>query len=66
MTKTRTQTFHPRLTVLMLTCVMLGGCVGTVVGAAVDTTIEVAKVPFKIVGAVADVVIPDGDDDDEE
>ncbi|MCH7817723.1 MAG: NF038104 family lipoprotein [Proteobacteria bacterium] len=42
----------------------LNACVGMVVGAAVDTTIEVVKVPFKIVGAVVDLAIPDDDDDD--
>jgi len=48
----------------------LSGCVSTIVGAAVDTTIEVAKVPFKVAGAAVDVVTGDGkkdkDDDDEE
>ncbi len=39
----------------------VSGCVGTIVGAAVDTTIEVAKVPFKVAGAVVDVAT--GDDD---
>ena len=39
----------------------LSACVSTIVGTAVDTTIEVAKVPFKIAGAVIDVVT--GDDD---
>jgi len=37
--------------------------VGTIVGAAVDTSIEVAKVPFKVVGAAVDLAIPDDDDD---
>ncbi|GJM13546.1 MAG: hypothetical protein DHS20C12_19490 [Pseudohongiella sp.] len=41
----------------------LQSCVGTVVGAAVDTTIEVAKVPFKVVGAAVDLAVPDDDDD---
>lgn len=42
----------------------LSGCVGAVVGAVVDTTIEVVKVPFKVAGAAVDVIVPDGDDDD--
>ena len=42
-------------------CLSLTGCVGTIVGAAVDTTIEVAKIPFKVAGAVIDVATPDGD-----
>lgn len=41
----------------------LNSCIGTVVGAAVDTTIEVAKVPFKVAGAAVDVVVSDDDDD---
>ncbi len=44
--------------------ILLTGCVGTIVGAAVDTTIEVAKVPFKVAGAAIDVATPDKDDDD--
>ena len=42
----------------------LSGCVGTIVGAAVDTTIEVVKVPFKVAGAAIDVATPDKDDDE--
>ena len=45
-------------------CLSLSACVGTVVGAVVDTTIEVAKVPFKVAGAAIDLLIPDADDDD--
>ncbi len=44
-------------------CLALNSCVGAVVGVAVDTTVEVAKVPFKLVGAAADLAIPDDDDD---
>ncbi len=40
-------------------CLSISGCVGAIVGAAVDTTIEVAKVPFKVAGAVVDVATPD-------
>lgn len=43
-------------------CISLTGCLGTIVGAAVDTTIEVAKVPFKVVGAAVDVVTDDYSD----
>ncbi|MES2206482.1 MAG: NF038104 family lipoprotein [Pseudomonadota bacterium] len=39
----------------------LQGCVGTLVGAVVDTTIEVVKIPFKVGKAAVDVVT--GDDD---
>ncbi len=44
-------------------CLPLQGClIGTVVGAAADVAIEVVKVPFKVAGAVVDVV----SDSDEE
>ena len=53
-----------RLATVLLLFVMLPGCIGTVVGAAVDTTIEVAKVPFKVGGAVVDLAAGDDEDDD--
>jgi hypothetical protein len=53
-----------RLIVLVLLGLMLSGCLGTVVGTAVDVTLEVAKVPFKVAGAAIDVVTPDDDDED--
>jgi hypothetical protein len=46
-------------------CLLLNGCLGAVVGAAVDVSLEVAKVPFKVAGAIVDVAIPDGDKKDE-
>jgi len=59
-----------KILVVFLLLGSLSGCVSTIVGAAVDTTIEVAKVPFKVAGAAVDVVTGDGkkdkDDDDEE
>ncbi len=56
---------QPFLRVIILLAISLGlqSCVGTIVGAAVDTSIEVAKVPFKVVGAAVDLAIPDDDDD---
>ncbi len=48
---------------LVILCLALNSCVGTVVGAVVDTTIEVVKVPFKVVGATADLLIPDKEDE---
>lgn len=39
----------------------LSACVSTIIGTTVDATIEVAKTPFKVGGAVIDVVT--GDDD---
>jgi len=44
---------------LALCLLLLSGCVGRIVGAAVDTTIEVAKVPFKVGAAAVDVATPD-------
>lgn len=49
---------------LILSLLLLGGCVGSVVGGAVDAGIEVAKVPFKVAGAAVDVVTPDGGDEE--
>lgn len=40
-------------------CLLLSACIGTVVGAVVDTTVEVVKIPFKVGGAIIDVVTPD-------
>lgn len=48
---------------LALLALALAGCVGTVIGATTDAVIEVAKVPFKVGGAVIDVAT--GDDEDE-
>lgn len=53
-----------RLTIGIFLSLLLTGCLGTIVGAAVDTTIEVVKVPFKVAGAAVDVIVPDGDDDE--
>ena len=46
---------------LFLACAIMlsAGCVGTLVGEAVDVTIEVVKIPFKVVGAAIDVVTGD-------
>lgn len=48
---------------LCLMLLSLNGCLGTIVGTAVDITAEVVKAPFKIGGAVIDAV---SDDDAEE
>ncbi|MDD9891410.1 MAG: NF038104 family lipoprotein [Gammaproteobacteria bacterium] len=52
-----------RVLTLLLIIMGLQSCVGAIVGAAVDTGIEVAKVPFKVVGVAVDLAIPDDDDD---
>lgn len=49
---------------LALSGLLLQSCIGTAVGAAVDVTLEVAKVPFKVAGAVVDVATPEDDEDD--
>ncbi len=49
---------------ILLLFFLLQGCAGTVVGTAVDVTIEVVKIPFKVGGAIIDGVT--GDDDDED
>ena len=48
-----------KLVTVLLLCIATTGCVGTVVGAVVDTTIEVIKIPFKVGGALIDAVTPD-------
>jgi hypothetical protein len=45
-----------KLLICVLFFLMLQGCLGTIVGNTVDVAIEVAKVPFKVGGAVIDVV----------
>ncbi len=64
MKKFKSVTHKFRLTMGLVLCLLLSSCVGTIVGAVVDTTIEVVKVPFKLVGAVVDLAIPDKDEDD--
>ncbi len=50
---------------ILLLFFLLQGCAGTVVGTAVDVTIEVVKIPFKVGGAIIDGVTGDDDDDDD-
>jgi hypothetical protein len=51
-----------RLLLVLVVALSLQGCVGLLIGTATDATIAVAKVPFKVGGAVLDVVT--GDDED--
>ena len=52
---------------VILLALALSACVvGAVVGTAVDVGIEVAKVPFKVGGAVIDVATDDDDDGGDE
>ena len=53
-----------RITVLLIMSMfLLTGCIGTVIETTTDAAIAVAKVPFKVGGAVVDVV---SDDDEAE
>lgn len=47
-----------RLAVISAIVLSLTACVGTLVGAVVDTAIEIVKVPFKVGGAIIDVATP--------
>lgn len=49
---------------LLFAALFLQGCAGFLLGQATDLAIETAKVPFKIGGAVIDVVA--GDDEEKE
>lgn len=57
------------LTVVIVS-LMLQGCaamvVGTAVGVVATVAVETAKVPFKVTGAVIDVVSDDDDEEDDE
>ena len=44
----------------------LSGCISTVVGTVADAAIEVVKVPFKVGGAIVDVVTGDDGEEEEE
>lgn len=53
-----------RFSLILLLCPLLNGCVvGTVIDVTTDVVIETAKVPFKVGGAVIDVVSDDEDED---
>jgi len=63
MTKLSSKTSR-HIFLVLIASFYLTGCIGTVVGAVVDTTIEIVKIPFKVGGAVIDVVTPDNSSDD--
>lgn len=52
------------LTITLLSSLLLTACAGTIIGATTDVVIETAKIPFKVTGAVIDVVTGDDEDDD--
>ncbi len=62
MNKTNSILTRQKAALAMALCVLLSSCVGAVVGAAVDTSIEVAKLPFKVVAAAADLAMADDED----
>ena len=47
---------------LVAMSISLSGCLGFIVGNAVDLGIEVVKVPFKVTKAAVDVITDDDDD----
>ncbi len=49
-----------KLLMVACCCLSLQACLGTIVGATADVAIEVAKIPFKVGGAVIDVATGDG------
>ena len=54
------------LAVLLVAGLSLSGCVGAIIGTTVDVAIEVAKVPFKVGGAIIDVAKGDKDEKKDE
>ena len=53
------------LITILFVCLSMTACISTLVGAVVDTTIAVVKIPFKVGAAIIDVVTP-GDLTDEQ
>ncbi|MBM89255.1 MAG: hypothetical protein CMQ41_12840 [Gammaproteobacteria bacterium] len=53
------------LEIVFLATILVGlqSCVSSVVDAVANVGIEVAKVPFKVVGATVDLVVPEDDED---
>jgi hypothetical protein len=47
---------------LVVVSIPLSGCLGFIVGNAIDAGIEVAKVPFKVTKAAVNVITDDDDD----
>ena len=56
---------HKSLIIIVMMC-FLNGCVGMVIETVTDAAIAVVKVPFKVAGAVVDVVTPDGEDESDD
>ncbi|MFT5350633.1 MAG: hypothetical protein ACI909_002974 [Planctomycetota bacterium] len=59
--------FITQMLPMSLFCIFLmgvSGCVGTAIETVTDAAVAVAKVPFKVGGAVVDVVTDDDEDED--
>lgn len=54
------------LFISMLACAALTGCVGQAIETTTDAVIAVGKIPFKVGGAVVDVVTDDEDDEEKD
>ena len=55
---------HVGRVLLLLAVLTLNGCVvAAAAGAAVGATVEVVKIPFKVLGAAVDLAVPGGDQD---
>ena len=50
---------HLRISLIIIISLGLQGCLGSIIGTTADVAIEVIKVPFKVGGAVVDVVTGD-------
>jgi hypothetical protein len=50
---------HFSAVILMLVLLLVSGCASTIIGTATDAALAVAKTPFKVGGAVIDVVTDD-------
>ncbi len=55
-----------RIALVLSILVFTSGCIGMVVGQTTSAAVAVAKVPFKVGGAVIDVASGDDEDDDDE
>ncbi len=50
-----------RVVIMFMLSLSLSGCLGLIVGSAIDIGLEVAKVPFKVAKAAVNVVSSDDD-----
>lgn len=55
-----------RLPLILVLSVSLNACLVGVVDTAVDTTVAVAKLPLKVAGGTAAVLLPEGKSSQEE